>query len=720
MLRRYELWLDESGQFENEKMLQQRSLKPSLIGGLLIRKENADKVDLDHLIDSSRNHAMHLADADKREYVLPVLECMQQTWQARQIIFENAEYEEEDSNRQLYLRMMAEGLLQLLQTLNAETESVILDVLIARRQDMRAMQGRREIREIEYIRALKEQIAVRKKNHRIFLDRDSELRFAVRPAGSEPKLQIADFVCNTRLTRDSKAFENVRDRVDALYENACIFSMSELSSANYIKRCLVQGNLSDAMMELYTTEDAIDRDAALGQLKGWMAHTSYHLVKAQINQSISDIMTYAACTEDFEVGEDLLRRIAHEWIPVLRSQHLPYKKFELTLLIRLTDMYLEEGDILAAGRAITRCREVQKTLGNRMENLKISYQLAEAEAKLAIKSFDFESAGRIMAETGESMRHILRAVGEDGYFGGWSQNVRSSYYGDILGIQIEAMLPLQRREPDSYTSLCRLSDLAMSQYPEIEGELERHQMLRSRIEMLQGDCKKALGWLMRAAAYPAEDLSVEGLKDFLDHISDSENIGGCMDYLMHYLLIMAEAGKQRENFADTMYQALKKQQRLMQAAGLSPEYKQSFFNYEVDIEDVKEEDTGIAYHPQEIIDWQYALVLTQKERFREAQQYYKKALDICFRFPNYHTLWITGIGIMADDMICMKQAGDQTAVKELYEKMLNRLETLCRTKLPETTMQLVQQLQKKAGSCRNRKGEWMTAPLKEIVSLIGY
>lgn len=720
MLRRYELWLDESGQFENEKMLQRRSLKPSLIGGLLISKENADKIDFDKLIDSSRNHAMHLNDEDKKDYILPVLECMQQTWQARQVIFENAEYEEEDSNRQLYLRMMAEGLLQLMQTLNAENESVILDVLIARRQDVSAMQGRKEIREIEYIRALKEQIAVRKKNHRIFLDRDSELHFAVRPAGSEQKLQIADFVCNTRLTRDSRAFESVKERLEVLYEDACIFSLSELSSSNYIKRCLVQGNLSDAMMELYTTEDAIDREAELEQLTEWMQHTSYHLVKAQINQSISDIITYAAGTEDFEVGEDLLRRIAHEWIPVLRKNHLPYVNFELALLIRLAGMYMEEGDILAAARTLERCREVQKLLGNCMENLKVGYQLAEAEAGLAIKSFDFEKGRQMMEEVSKSIRRLIKAAEEDGNFNEWTGAMKSSYYGDILGLQIEAMLFLQRQNPDSYEELCRISDLAMNQYPDIEGELEQQRMLRSRIEMHHGNCQAALGWLMRAAAYPAENMSESVIGGFLDCISDSENVSGCLDYLMCYLLIMAEAGKKWDIFADTMFQALKKQKRLMVTAKLCPEYKQSFFNNEVDMDDIKEEDTGIDYHPQEIIYWKYAVCLMQNGRSREAQQYLKKAVDMCFRFPNYHALWITGIGIMGDYIICMKQSNDQAGAKRLYEKMLDRIESLCQVELPEATRQFIHKLRCKALSCRNQKGELTTASLREVTAMIGY
>ena len=45
MNKNFELWLDESGHFENQHELEGTTRKPSLIGGFLVEEEVADKID---------------------------------------------------------------------------------------------------------------------------------------------------------------------------------------------------------------------------------------------------------------------------------------------------------------------------------------------------------------------------------------------------------------------------------------------------------------------------------------------------------------------------------------------------------------------------------------------------------------------------------------------------------------------------------------------------
>ena len=66
MNKNFELWLDESGDFENQHELEGTTRKPSLIGGFLVEEEVADKIDFGGLIDSNRNHAMELEEDDKK------------------------------------------------------------------------------------------------------------------------------------------------------------------------------------------------------------------------------------------------------------------------------------------------------------------------------------------------------------------------------------------------------------------------------------------------------------------------------------------------------------------------------------------------------------------------------------------------------------------------------------------------------------------------------
>ena len=302
MRKEYELWLDESGQFVNENELKAKKRKPSLVGGFLVEKEMAEQIPYEELIDNSRNHAMNLTKEDKRDYVLPVLEQMQTTYHARQVFFENAEYADEKTGRQLYLRILAEGLLQLMQLLNAQSESVELSVIIAQRQDMAAEVGRRKILSTEYVNMLKQLMEKKRREHRILLHENSSLEFQIKAAHLEHKLQLADFACNTRLTRDSLAFQSVRERVNRVQQDAYLFTLSEITSSNYIRRSLADGYISDAIMELYTTKDKLDYGKQLDLILQRMRNTNYRLVKSQMKQCVADITAFAAKEDDYEIG----------------------------------------------------------------------------------------------------------------------------------------------------------------------------------------------------------------------------------------------------------------------------------------------------------------------------------------------------------------------------------------------------------------------------------
>lgn len=52
MNKKFELWLDESGDFENQQELEGTKRKPSLIGGFLVEEEIVDKIDFEGIIDS--------------------------------------------------------------------------------------------------------------------------------------------------------------------------------------------------------------------------------------------------------------------------------------------------------------------------------------------------------------------------------------------------------------------------------------------------------------------------------------------------------------------------------------------------------------------------------------------------------------------------------------------------------------------------------------------
>lgn len=691
MIKRYELWLDESGQFKQETELKKKNLKPSFVGGVLIEKSMLGRILFDEMIDGNRNHAMNVTDSDKREYILPVLERLKNEYNARQVFFENADYEDGKSNRQLYLRIIAEGLLQLLQTLNAQNQSIVLDVIIAQRQDVDSPDGQRRILDQEYIRALQLCIEKKKKEHKMLLDENCALHFEIQPAHREKKLQMADFACNTRLTRDSKAFRNVKERVMALYENAYIFTLSEISSENFIKRSLAQGHLADAVMELYGSKDELDRGKMLNFMLERIRHMDYRLIKNQLKECVSELTSYVAQQDDFKVGEIFLEEINDEFLVMLEANGYACQNLKFSLLLQLSDMYLRQGNIVSARRILEACEETQKKLGNSLEEVFSYYQLKEKEALLAINEFDYGRADSILNMICATFENLMQAVCDDKNLKIRFPNLRSEYYGDALCMKIYAMMFMQRENSELYEEMCRLSDIALQNYPEQEGELERHRQYRSHIELEQGNYKEALKWLLLAQGWKDMELTSQNLVKFLKQICTVENETSCQYYLMYYLLVLAESKYARDDIAETMWKALNNQKELMRIGGLRKAPQHSEDAIEVDINDVQQEKSGVKFHPMEVIHWKYASYLYHSGKYQMAYEYYGSAEEMCFVNSNCHTMWIVGLGIMAEKICCMIK-GKAKGIDQELQLLKERIHTITEAPLTDATKRFIDTL----------------------------
>lgn len=241
---------------------------------------------------------------------------------------------------------------------------------------------------------------------------------------------------------------------------------------------------------------------------------------------------------------------------------------------------------------------------------------------------------------------------------------------------IYAMLFLQRENPDSYEKMCELSDMAMQQYPPVEGELERHRQYRSRMEAEHGDYENALKWLLRSELYEEKELTEENIRDFLDRVAEAEDETGCLYHLMYYLLIMSAAKEAGNALADRMYKVLDKQKKLLVIAGLQIEKNTHAYQNEVNMDAVKKADTGIMYHPLEIICWKYASYLQMAGKRTEALKYYMRAQDICFKNKNYQSLYITGIGIMAEQTACLEEMENHDEAWKKYTETKEKIQQL--------------------------------------------
>ena len=486
------------------------------------------------------------------------------------------------------------------------------------------------------------------------LHAESALSFQIQDANSEQKLQLADFACNTRLTRKSEAFKEkeIRDRVRKLHEDAYIFSMSETSSENFIKNCLMQGMISDALVELYTTNDRLNRKENLDLIFEKLGKCGYGMAKSQIRQCAVELTNLLSQEDDYESGESILQDIHTELVPALEENGYDSVELHFAVLMCLAHMYLSEGDLLHAGEVLKACEDVQRTMGIRLETLPSYYRFQEKLALYEMASFQYEKAQERMAETAERFRKITEAAGSVLTEANKQQKTScmvSEYVAGALRMQLYAMTYRQKECPELYDKLCALAESALNLHPAREGERERLRQYQSLIEMEQGNIRASLLCLIQAKTYQRhEELSEEEIRLFLDAVEETELAAGRSDYLMYYILILHAAGKRKDPLADTMYQALLAQKELFDM--IEPAESEVFLN-KINMKTIQEKRGKIKYHPLELIYWKYGSFLCMKENRKDRNrgiQYLKNGIELCFRYADYLAMRITGLGIEAE------------------------------------------------------------------------
>ncbi len=676
MNRKYELWLDESGDFQFEALKKTEKRHASLVGGILIEEEQAKRADLGRFIGDSGGHSCEMDRQTKRRTVIPALQALHETYGAHLVYFENTRYEDGQSGRQLYLRMLAEGIVQLLLRLDSVDESVSLNVTIAQRQDVDAEPERQRIGEEEYIEAIQQLIARKKRERKIQLNSDTSCVFRIVPAYASPKLQLADFACNVRFTLRSNAFDGQREAAQALFEDAYVFSMYEMGTKNYIRVALNRDDIADAFLELCTTQDNLNETKIAGALVERMRTMSYYLVKSQLRQCAAEIDSYAIQITDYAMGIRVFRRAADRILPVLSDSGLPVTHLMLSVYLQLADMYLRAGNIIEARRVVERCREQGTRLEGTLENLLSVYRIEEKDALLCIDEFDYARAEAIMRRCTKTFENLLEFVLVDETLQSRFPHMKSEYYGDALCMQLYAMMFLLREQPERYTEMVRLSDIALGQYPNIPSELERHRQYRSHFEATAGKFESAVRWLMLAKGQTADELTAQALTAFLQHVHETESREAERYYLMYYLHIMTEAKLCGDPIGDLLYQALLRQREMLVDIGVFERKNRETQAIALDIDSVKDSSGRAQYHPTEVILWKLASFrAASADDTARAAEYYKAAMALCSH-ADYLTMNLTDLGIHAEYTAYVHDCKGPKVGKKEYRRLLETLETL--------------------------------------------
>ena len=144
----------------------------------------------------------HINDIAKKDLKLSgkiAVHIMQQIKNipAHLVIFSNNELLDFKDDKLLYLNIMAEGIVNLLEKLSSEkADAVELNVIAAVRRDLSIDDDKTIIEIEEYSTRIKERIYMKIAEKNIFLSKNCKVNFSLSSARNNPKLMLSDIVCN--------------------------------------------------------------------------------------------------------------------------------------------------------------------------------------------------------------------------------------------------------------------------------------------------------------------------------------------------------------------------------------------------------------------------------------------------------------------------------------------------------------------------------------------
>lgn len=702
-MREYELWLDESGDFLSES--QNTSGKnPSMIGGILMPKGALKDAQIRALADPENTgafHAMDMSYAEAQKIVPAALEGLCNAG-AKLVYFENSERIYYHSNRDLYLRVLASGLAQLVKLLSV-SGAFTLNIIIAIRYapDEENTESIQQIPPEEYRVELKRYITREFEDINYTLSPDCHIALTVLSARQEARLALADYASNARFVLNSKKFQPVKSRLLPLIEAGYRFSITALTTEASIRSKLSTYDISGALIDYYTSRGRMHKKQMFQEIMERFSTLSYRLQRLQIRSFASSLRIFVAKETDFERSEALLKTVIKDLFGKLKAEYPQVQTDEslFTLELALADMYLREGDVINAAPIMESMETLINSMNYRVENLAYLYLYREKKALYEINRMEYEKSAHTSSQTIQTIENLISVLNADDLtlsFFSRENPMASEYLGDTYCMKVYAELFIQRTDNNIFENSLRTdTEKALSQY-HYSGELERNQQYRSKAENEAGNCHSAIEWLLKTKniSLSSKDLELCCIQ-YLNAARNEDALSRAY-YVMYYLEIMENASRLGQtNICDPMKTALCKEQATLQDILLEEkdteiisdaQRKHQIFT------DIFADEKKRNYHPTEISLWKYGVCLWREGSRKAAEKCWERAIRICDENPDYTVLKIVALAILLE-WISLLPINDKTN-ETLKQRLIARCTSLLSIpNLPETMCSYAEKVQ---------------------------
>jgi hypothetical protein len=721
---KYELWLDESGNFINES---EKTGSPSVVGGILVpardsnEKWSTDLVNLvrsDYHITERYIHGTELRGSKYGEMAVNLLkQCIEND--ARLVIFENEERVDIVNSDMTYLNIMAEGIIQLLQALAAEHDEIELAILAANRVKVAGMEERKEtilLKDIEYKERLAEKIALGLARRNLIRSRQWKWFFKLDSAKANPRLMIADVVCHSWYVQNGKKFtDEAREELRQLYQPSFLFSVFEHATEAAIRRSIAEGSIGDALFEWLdakttkvninhqelaaTLEMGLDYDYYLKLITSKLSSMPETAQATQLSIVENQIESLISIDRDFEKSTLMLEQLKADVLPAMEGIGIKNRRFFFKVYESLLKIANHRGNVILAAAQIDSIKSILDQLTGRWETIDdvLGYMILEGVHQM--NTYDFQGTingmNKVQNFIDTSFEILSISLIED--LSLLSEDMKSDLKGKVLGTRLQARSFLIRQDGNQL-ELARIdSDNAMKQFSG-KSDLNRQYQYRSQIECEAKQPVAALVWL--AKAFQVTYQSPNDLKMLLAAIKDSRYIDQIFGS-MHFTRALAAAYQSNHfDLAEKMFQEWVK-------SGI----EQNLFGEEI-----------VSEHPYEIILWKQAFYMGKTDRVKAAIEKYDQAIQICHASEDRFTLRSIGLVILFEKASVLLESGKKYSqdAKKALQAARKYYDLFMSEKLPTEMRSYFEPMDTELNKLVNLSGEEQSKVLFSLSQKIPY
>ncbi len=622
-MRTFELYLDESGEFINDS----GKKSPSLVGGILVRNKELTKEEAIKImeiatskVDGNYKHINDIAKINPKLAGDVAINIMREikNLPAQFVIFQNKELLDFQDHEKLYLHILVEGIMNLLEKLSLEKpDEISINITAAVRRTLNS-DNPAEITEIDtYTKLIKERIMMHLAEKDLFISKNCHVSFKIASVSKNPRLDLADVVCNSMLTKESGKFtKEQREELNEMFNSSkYIFGVEKPDLQKKISNYLAQNSISDAFLLL--NEIALEKDSheLESLLINHINNMSIINMRIQFNLLSLKIRSLIDVQRSLSICKNFLLKLRSRILSKITVKDYVINKLKLDVSLYLLTIYTHESDTVNAFKEIEIAKETLKSISGSWEFLDYYYILIIREAITYSSCFKEDKAILILTEGIERLKEIMKSFNKIEEFGNMQSDNLAKAYGTRLQSYTNLIYPNldNNKKEEYYEKALNDSEEAIKNFSSTSDKKRQYQY-RSALEASMEHIELSLEYLAKSLDTTSKDYSkmvnkIANIQDFSKH------------FLMNayfYIMNMANFSK-KYDIANQMYDAFLNNKELSSLYLFDIEEDEDTYN--------PEKISNTTMHPFETLYFNLGCYLLSKDKY-QAKTYLDYAYNI--------------------------------------------------------------------------------------------